>query len=220
MWDGTCAVTHLPIKKDQPVRLILLVSQAPYLDFGGGFCNATQLAVPQFLSIKGIYNDYGCIVPKEDWQTANVVDCLNLWLKEKSIEINKTDGSWSKGTNPCQYPTIGNWLNAIERGYVYRLEKDDAGHRQPEVGQFQFMLVHEDIYQLAVNMAQEWQQRGQRDYCDTISDLLSHLAKRRKVIKSLPVKERKGKLWFHYLREGLEISEIFNTGDEYWEHHL
>jgi len=68
-WNGTCAISNLPITWNEPVKLVFL--QGEYKYFGmSAFYDATDFMAPAFLPIDAIYNDYGSVENvKENWNT-------------------------------------------------------------------------------------------------------------------------------------------------------
>lgn len=61
-WNGTCALTNLPILAGDPIVLYpLRATLAVEATMGGGYCYSTALAQPLTLPVRGVYNDYGGI---------------------------------------------------------------------------------------------------------------------------------------------------------------
>lgn len=59
-WNGTCAVSNLAIRENDPVRLIILKRWIGEFS-GSGFCNSAGIWTPLVMPIRGLYNDYGSI---------------------------------------------------------------------------------------------------------------------------------------------------------------
>lgn len=217
-WDGTCGVTHLPIKQDDPVRLILLTENNYGPNMGGGFCYHSELTTPQFCSIKGTYDGQGCIIPPEDWHTDYVLARFKKWLADKTIVIIKKDGPWKKKElDPRRCPTLLNWLNAIERGYVWYAA--DKARKLPKK-QWQFMLVHEEIYHLGVSLLNDLKKKNGRDYDATIDQALKSLRQLKKTSRDLSKKEARIKLWLALTDKKFDMLKIFFTGMAMWDDHM
>jgi hypothetical protein len=72
-WNGTCALTNLPIMDGDPVALYIMKKSYGFSQGGngGGFCNANQYYKPLPYVVYGNYNDYGCledIVKGDSWE--------------------------------------------------------------------------------------------------------------------------------------------------------
>jgi|GEM_PF-1070867 len=218
-WDGTCAITHLPIKQDDPVRMILLTENNYGPDMGGGFCYPTQLTTPQFCSIKGVYDGRGCIIPQAGWHADYVLARFKKWLADKTIVIEKRDGRWEKKLDPRHSPTLLNWLNAIERGYVWYLANKA---RELPKKQWQFMLVHEEIYQQGVSLIDDLKKRSGQDYHATIEQAIKSLRqlKSKKTKLDLSKKEARTKLWLTLTDKKFNVLKMFFTGMASWDDHM
>lgn len=59
-WHGTCGVTGLPLRCDDPVRVALLAFDAePPVGWRSGFCHPSDIAFPITPLVPGTYDDYG-----------------------------------------------------------------------------------------------------------------------------------------------------------------
>lgn len=139
-WNGTCAVSHMPITHGQKVKAYILVphyyhdvkpgAATPGTGFelediekfsGGGICYSTDAWSPLSIPIDAEYNDYGGI---------------------DSIKVNQN-------TN-----YILEWVNKeTGKGFKSLEEMFDAISQGETV--FAFMLVHPSIYNAAVDAVEE-----------------------------------------------------------------
>ena len=84
-WNGTCALTNLPIREGEEVYLYILKKNDYFKleSVGGGICYPTEIAHPHTLPLLGTYNDYGAVENiKNDSLTKAVLKSLNY---DKSI---------------------------------------------------------------------------------------------------------------------------------------
>ena len=95
-WNGTDAITQLPIYYGEEVRAVLLKRPArnPISDNDlVGFCYSHDLMIPYLLPICGTYNDYGAIKDiKENWAVRYLQDYIDDQNSErifKEIERGK-----------------------------------------------------------------------------------------------------------------------------------
>jgi len=143
-WDVTCALTHLPIRDQDPIRFIFL--RQP-LFFECVFKSWAQW-VPMSLPLKGVYDSYGGI---ENIEIDNVVrfqvDCFKRWAE---WDEEREDGFQDVAEG---FPnTIESIVRGCERGaLVLRLPYDDHPREGKEpifkkVRTAPF-IIHEEIYQ-------------------------------------------------------------------------
>ena len=147
MWDITCALTHLPIQDQDPIRFIFL--RQP-LFFDGIFKSWAQW-VPTSLPLKGVYDSYGGI---EGIEVDNVVrfqvDCFKRWAE---WDEGREDGFQDVAEG---FPnTIESLVRGCERGgLVLRLPYDSRPEKRKDDKRPPFkrvrtapFIIHEEIYQ-------------------------------------------------------------------------
>jgi hypothetical protein len=148
-WNGTCAVTNLPIWAGDPIRLILTLQQSDKQGDGAGFCYSDDYWAPVALPVKGTYNDYGGIEDiKEDWNTQIILDHFTKNFEGGKVIIteDKYDGGADKDIK-----TLGD-IHVFINDYV---ERDLAYMHSPAIAkifpehnsQIGFIMVHEGVYQ-------------------------------------------------------------------------
>lgn len=75
-WNGTCAISNLPIKANTPVKLIFLKGEYNYSGISA-FYEPTTFMSPVFYPIDAIYDNYGSVENiVENWNT----DIINNYL--------------------------------------------------------------------------------------------------------------------------------------------
>lgn len=142
-WNGTCAVTNLPICYQDPVRLVLLVeTKFDERRSAGGFCYSTGLWYPLGAPLRGIYDTYGTIVEsfrrgKTAFNTGVNEDIIRKEIFPYILPYEKDEGREIKVSPESDWKEF---LFAVERGAV-RIKRMGREHR---IGQ---ALIHEDVYQ-------------------------------------------------------------------------
>lgn len=138
-WNGTCAISNLPILNKDKVKYFFLVDCSLSDDrVNSGFCQATQFWSPRGAPISGQYNDYGGVKNVEEDLNCKII---LQFLKEDLIEvlpINKWDISIQKET-----VTLEVVLKEIKNS---RIQVSNVGSKT--VGS---MMVLEDIYNTIVD---------------------------------------------------------------------
>lgn len=97
-WNGTCALTHLPIMHGEKVRGYILVPANFRYDpdnvgldgvlLNGGYCYTTGVFHPLSIAIRGVYNDYGSIEHiKKSPNNKAILEYVNKLIERKDVEI-------------------------------------------------------------------------------------------------------------------------------------
>lgn len=147
-WNGTCAVTQLPILAGEKIRLYLL-KKTKYVHFhemGSGVCHSNALFTPYALPLIGVYDDYGSITKIE-----------NETLGENIVSIINTE-------NKVKFKTIYEVLSAVHENH-----RETPLEGNPNLLGYGFMLVHEFVFQEAIKSIQTNQKP---EYRDPIIDIL------------------------------------------------
>jgi len=146
-WNGTCALTHLPIHSSDRVVVHIIASHkfGWNADFGGGFVSANTHAHPLGPALRGTYNDYGGVTNLEG-------AALNWWeahLEELKPHLTDRLGCYG-GDELMEFASMDDFINGdegVERGEVFfgprkehRMEDFRAQHR------LGLMLIHEAAY--------------------------------------------------------------------------
>lgn len=138
-WNGTCALSQLPIKHGEKAVLFILVETKSKLSRGENFCYVNDLYTPAMIPLFGEYNDYGSL---ENIETENADVVFNCFLNEitKGSCIVKEERIKSDKWVP---DNIEELLNVIQKGRVFtktnRLSRD-------EESVVSYLLMHRDIY--------------------------------------------------------------------------
>lgn len=132
-WNGTCAISQLPILKDEPAMLVLLV-QSLYADISENegrdmLCGPNSMWMPRALPIRGTYDGYGRIKPDDPdhWTIQLALARFRLDLVERETGER----------NPMQEPAVV--LSEVMNGH------DPSWSREPLSGIMWLQeLVHKD----------------------------------------------------------------------------
>lgn len=89
-WNGTCALTNLPIMSGEKVYVLLLQEGKHYDKYVGNHCYPNTYYQPLPLYFEGEYNDYGAV---ENCHGEFLDDILDL-VKEKLIEFDEGDNQY------------------------------------------------------------------------------------------------------------------------------
>lgn len=116
-WNGTCAISQLPILSGDKVKLIILRTKENLVGnlAGGGMCYSSGVTVPMSLPMEVTYNDYGSgekVI--ENYNTKHLLNYFKEELKDGKIfyKVGKHDK-----VKPLS--SVENLLYNIERGYVF-----------------------------------------------------------------------------------------------------
>ena len=177
-WNGTCALTHLPIRHGEKVRAFILIPShfnfkpAEGVDFsGGGITYSTDAYYPLTLGLKGEYNDYGGVEKvKPSANTKAIVSWFNYLITEKKLTVFDPE-NFDKDKKPItKVKTIDEVLYIIER----------SGLRETGVP-FGFIMVLDSAFQTSVKAIEEcdtsWKRKGLLSDLKDISSLLKQRAK-------------------------------------------
>lgn len=137
-WNGTCALTNLPIHDGERVVLFVLNTHAAGYDsdFGGGIVEPHVHANPVGPALRGTYNGYGGVTnlegPALAWWTTHLAELAPLLMNNESESLS--------------FDSLDDLINnnevGIERGGVYLgipgLDMDGT--------RLALMLVHEAAY--------------------------------------------------------------------------
>lgn len=119
-WNGTCAITHLPLISGEKVRAYILVPTHLFSSYksetdplaNGGHPYSTALMHPLTYGIKGKYNDYGCVEEiQEDPNNSLILEFFNDLLKTERVKM------FDDSDKPVRsFDDIEELLTSIERG--------------------------------------------------------------------------------------------------------
>ena len=84
-WNATCGLSQMPIKYNDEVKMVLLISGHYHKDIstGSGFCHPDNMFKPLFFPVNGTYNDYGGIDTTENKQ--EVIDVICKYLSPNEV---------------------------------------------------------------------------------------------------------------------------------------
>lgn len=91
-WNGTCAISNLPIEAGTPIKLVILRRQrfGKIMKPSSGYVYSTDIFAPAFLAIEGKYNDYGGIEDiVEDWNSKLIPVLLQMLFEKMKCEGNE-----------------------------------------------------------------------------------------------------------------------------------
>jgi hypothetical protein len=150
-WDVTCAISHLPIQEDDPIRFIFL-RQPLYYD---GIQKSWATWLPVTVPLKGVYNSYGAIEKYERHEDDRIVQFQVDCLKRFAVWESSPDDDYDKEPDDPEFPnTMESLINACERGGLrLRLPyRDYADEDDPKPAIYKTVhtapfMIHEEIYQ-------------------------------------------------------------------------
>jgi hypothetical protein len=137
-WNGTCALTSLPIHEGERVVMFVLSMHGHgyRVDFGGGTCEAHTHAKPMGPALRGTYNGYGGVANLE----GSALPWWEAYLAEVGQYLLNEDGE------PHEFSSIDDFINneetGVERGGVY-VGIPEMYDTNARLG---LMLVHEGAY--------------------------------------------------------------------------
>jgi hypothetical protein len=88
-WNGTCALTHLPISVDEEVYVLLLMEGKSYDKYRGNHCYSNTYYQPLPLYFEGKYNDYGAVEDCHGDFLEDIIECVRENLVEMELDDNK-----------------------------------------------------------------------------------------------------------------------------------
>jgi len=147
-WNGTCAISQLPIVAGDPV-VAIITKHVPWEEnWGGGFSYAHGVWAPVMLPIEGVYNDYGGIEDiKKNWQS----ELLFKHLTEASKNLVADTEKFGLGT-------LEEMINdGIERNrFVVKNTPLDA--RFLAEVPYGFIMMHKQVYDNAVTLTKNYKE--------------------------------------------------------------
>ena len=140
-WDTTCAISHLPIEWDDPIRFIFI--RGPRWDSHG----EDHAWEPVTLPIKGIYSGYGSIKDfKETSLTRFQTQVLAKFAAPREeVDVNTGDDTMERYPNDLDSLT-----HVCERGGL-KLTIPMDEDKDPRVFRVLPYMVREEVYQAMVN---------------------------------------------------------------------
>lgn len=125
-WNGTCALTQLPIYCEEPV-LAFIVRKNPGRDdlCGGGYTYPEDNFVPMSPAIIGFYDDYGSVDGIEE-ETYLLEDLRRRFQSgELELKVKRRAHLFPNGAQPIETYSLKELIDFIERGIV--VAKDENG---------------------------------------------------------------------------------------------
>lgn len=171
-WNGTCAITNLPILYGEPCRIVFLRQSIQANDAGGGFCYTEGLWHPASLPIPAKYNDYGAVedYDPDDWRIPHFME----WMRASVIEREQGENEFHQQAivrdNLKSLDDVCDLLHGDSSRFrvlddyskrllaYYEMSKDAIGadpDQSAEVKQGDVMaycLIREDVYQGLLQM--------------------------------------------------------------------
>jgi len=163
-WNGTCAISTLPILYDDPCRIVFLRQRRhAQEESGAGFCYSTGIWDPITMAIPAKYDDYGAVEgeDQDDWRVVKFLKWLREVIKPMGQGPNSVHDTpivpeeiktlhdicehiHSQGDRVFIDDMIGKSLWASMKAYA-----EDAGETYPEYvpDHLGYCLIREDIYQ-------------------------------------------------------------------------
>lgn len=154
-WNGTCALTNLPIYSGEEIVLFIVKEQNLSSCNGGGYCNTTDLFTPISLPIIGTYNDYGSIenIKNEDL----ILPKIKKMFEEKSIVFKSSNSTIDFDIEKSSLMQI---IHQIERGNIKGMENPSIVKMYELEGIVKSMylnvgivMFHKQIYDILINKA-------------------------------------------------------------------
>lgn len=149
-WNGTCALTNLPLGQGTPVvAYVLHLTNSNFSIPGGGFIHATDMAHPVGPALRGEYNGYGGV--------GNLHGPALAWWRTRLVELEpELMTAEAEALDAEMTGSLEAWLNdGIAEGTVFQglaSKRDDADY-EPDT-QFGLMLVHADAHACFMARAQ------------------------------------------------------------------
>ena len=169
-WNSTCGVTNLPIAEDERAVLIPLLMDGYERMAGGGTTEATALAHPIGLHMRGSYDTYGGLDIDSD---SFGKEAFISWVNAKSRY-----GHILREGNPLKGKLDrSEFFGALERGEI----SHQGSQANPAFG---FVLVREEVFDAVVAAAGEEEVSG---YTANDGEWVSTPLVRRDLFKALLV---------------------------------
>lgn len=133
-WDGTCGISHLPIRSGEPVVAYLIIESNGINELqGAGYCYSWDIFKPCMLPVYADYNDYGSIegVQNED----AVLKRIKYLLSSEKIKFNKYI-EHEMTNEKLEHMTAEDFFHYVERGWV-------DGAKGKKLG---FIMFHKELY--------------------------------------------------------------------------
>lgn len=109
-FHGTCAITNLPIYREEKAVLFLLTESNKKWSLGNGMSNPNGLFEPLCTPLYGKYDDYGCIKEVED-KSGMIFPLIQKLYEEGEIIVSNPD-------NENFLDSLDSFLKEVKRGKV------------------------------------------------------------------------------------------------------
>lgn len=205
-WKGTCGVTQLPIRWEDPIRLFILEpnnyfgtltnkladKETSCGNIGGGFCYAGEIFSPFGPALIGKCNDQGNA--EEIVNNTNAKIVVDYFNKNKKKIFNESDDYYPKESKVRGKYTIEGICKMVERGLTTK----------------GIMLVHEFAYQALIQDIKPDREYWW-GYAEPMQDFINDISYGRDKVKSAKNKYSKFKNK-KYEKMTKEEKEIFSLG--------
>ncbi|MCE6957876.1 hypothetical protein LAZ40_02235 [Cereibacter sphaeroides] len=140
-WNATCAISHVAITWDDPVRLILLCEVPAGVNRGwssGALLSPSDHWVPVSLALKGQYDGYGRVtgIEPDDWSLKHVIELLRIHALPSPADCSEGETAF----DPRSIADIKTVQNLIHESRLMVA----SPHGPLRISA---MMVHEPIYQ-------------------------------------------------------------------------
>jgi hypothetical protein len=134
-WNGTCGLTQLAIHPgDRAVWLPLISGR---YKVGTVYCHATDLYEPMGYTLRGSYDDYGCIEDIDNTPGAQItLDYFQSLITEKKLTVTNDADKKHAGMK-----TYGDLVRLVEREHLATYWDRKIGH----------MLFHEEAFDAVIS---------------------------------------------------------------------
>ena len=158
-WNGTCAISHLPINASDEVKLIFIKASPNALEemaYKSAFCYSNGVFAPAFMPIDAKYNDYGGVEDIKDNIISRVapISLLAGVNKIKAKERTREVAKLFKDETALEI-----LIESIERGEIEFLTEGDIEDKK--MGQKAYELYKDQG--LSDKNLKEWKALAEQD---------------------------------------------------------
>lgn len=154
-FNGTDALTQLPILYRDPVKLFIIVHEE-----NGRVFDCTDAWRPLCLPISGTYDDYGMIENiVEDWNTQSILSFCNDLLRcgeWRPSERGKTMSKYDSSLTTFPFPDITSLLTAISDEYLVSRNPISFLDGQNEESAITTVMIHDELYNSALTIGKRF----------------------------------------------------------------
>lgn len=179
-WNGSCAMTGLPVHHGDPVRVFLLVER----EFHGSHCYNDAYWAPMHYHFKGEYNDYGAV----EECTGEMIPFILDIIKRNLVEMEQGDNEYHDIPVKADEMDL-ELLFEADHEHRLKLKSPYRGFGGKTEFSVSHIIIHEYVFQQMLDRFQldTWN-NGEIKYADIVAEGMKYIESQKGQAK--PIEEK------------------------------